>query len=146
MNKNLKIKNFNIYRVPVGWKDWVFLKISINDGIYGFSDCTDANGSIDGLISVLRKFCSTIVDMNPLETENIRQTLFRSSRQSSGGINSKAISGILNCLIEIKSKLFRLPVYSLYGGPVRKTIDLYWSHCFTTRIRQNHSHGFPLTF
>ena len=142
MNKNLKIKNFNIYRVPVGWKDWVFLKISINDEIYGFSDCTDANGSIDGLISVLRKFCSTIVDMNPLETENIRQTLFRSSRQSSGGINSKAISGILNCLIEIKSKLFRLPVYSLYGGPVRKTIDLYWSHCFTTRIRQNHSHGF----
>ena len=51
---------------------------------------------------MLRKFCSTIVNMNPLETKDIRQTLFRSSRQSSGGINSKAISGILNCLIEIK--------------------------------------------
>lgn len=144
MKKNLKIKNFNIYRIPVGWKDWVFLKISVDDGIYGFSDCTDANGSIDGLISVLRKFCSTIVNMNALETENIKQTLFRSSRQSSGGINAKAISGILNCLIEIKSKLFNVPVYSLYGGPTRKAIDLYWSHCFTTRIRQNHTHGFKV--
>lgn len=144
MNKNLRIKNFNIYKIPVGWKDWIFLKISVNDEIYGFSDCTDVGTSVDGLISMLRKFCSTIVNMNPLETENIRQTLFRSSRQSSGGINSKAISGILNCLIEIKSKLFKVPVYSLYGGPVRKNVDLYWSHCFTTRIRQNHTHGFTV--
>ena len=107
MNENLRIKNFNIYKIPVGWKDWIFLKISVNDEIYGFSDCTDVGSSVDGLVSMLRKFCSTIVNMNPLETENIRQTLFRSSRQSSGGINSKAISGILNCLIEIKSKLFK---------------------------------------
>ena len=83
------------------------LKISVNDEIYGFSDCTDVGSSVDGLVSMLRKFCSTIVNMNPLETENIRQTLFRSSRQSSGGINSKAISGILNCLIEIKKQIIQ---------------------------------------
>ncbi len=144
MYKNLKIKNFNIYKIPVGWKDWVFLKISINNQIFGFSDCTDANGSIEGLMAVLNQYCKAIINLNPLETENIKHTLYRSSRQSSGGINTKALSGILNCLIEIKSKIFKVPVYSLYGGPLRKSIDVYWSHCFTTRIRQDHTHGFKV--
>lgn len=142
MYKNLKIKKFKIYKIPVGWKNWVFLKISIDDKIFGFSDCTDANGSINGLVAVLKHYCKAIIDMSPFETENIKQTLFRSSRQSSEGINAKALSGILNCLTEIKSKIFKVPVYTLFGGPVRKSINVYWSHCFTTRIRQGNTDGF----
>jgi galactonate dehydratase len=28
-----------------------------------------------------------------------------------------------------------VPVYELFGGPTRETVDVYWSHCGTTRAR-----------
>ena len=134
-----KIKNFNIYKIPVGWKEWIFLKITLDDGTFGFADCTDSNGSVQGTISTLKMFCNQIIGMNPMYTEMIKHKLFRGSRQSSGGVVAKALSGVLNCLIEIKSKILNLPVYMIFGGPVRDSIEIYWSHCFSTRIRYKDS-------
>ena len=84
-------------------------------------------------------FCNQIDGMNPMYTEMIKHKLFRGSRQSSGGVVAKALSGVLNCLIEIKSKILNLPVYMIFGGPVRDSIEIYWSHCFSTRIRYKDS-------
>ena len=46
MNENLRIKNFNIYKFiyKLDGKIFMFiLKISVNDEIYGFSDCNIHN-------------------------------------------------------------------------------------------------------
>ena len=40
----------------------------------------------------------------------------------------------------IKAKSLGLPVYALFGGPVRHRIPLYWSHFALSRLRR----GFEL--
>jgi len=47
----------------------------------------------------------------------------------------KAIGGIENALLDLKAKALGVPVYELFGGPTRDSVDVYWSHCGTTRAR-----------
>src|SRR5439155_717780 len=43
--------------------------------------------------------------------------------------------GIENALLDLKGKALGVPVYELFGGPTRDSVDAYWSHCGTTRAR-----------
>src|SRR5207244_12636550 len=65
------------------------------------------------------------------------------SRQSPGGIAAKAIAGIELALWDIKAKAFGVPVYELFGGPVRERQQVYWSHCGTSRARSADLIGVP---
>ena len=55
--------------------------------------------------------------------------------QAPGGVNQRAIAAIENALLDIKGKALGVPVYELFGGPVRERIPVYWSHCGTYRVR-----------
>jgi L-alanine-DL-glutamate epimerase-like enolase superfamily enzyme len=55
--------------------------------------------------------------------------MLRRSRQNLGGVSHKAIAGIELALWDIKAKALGVPVYELFGGPVRDRMRLYWSHC-----------------
>ena len=61
--------------------------------------------------------------------------LVRATRQSPGSVVQKAIGGIENALLDLKAKALGVPVYELFGGPTRDEVDVYWSHCGTTRAR-----------
>ena len=50
-----------------------------------------------------------------------------------GGVTHKARAGIELALWDIKAKALGVPVYELFGGPLRDRIPLYWAHCGTTR-------------
>ena len=34
------------------------------------------------------------------------------------------------------SRALGVPVYELFGGPVRDSVRLYWSHCATYRVNR----------
>ena len=55
--------------------------------------------------------------------------------RTSGGVSHKAIAGVELALWDIKAKALGVPVYELFGGPLRDRVRLYWSHCGTTRAR-----------
>ncbi len=61
--------------------------------------------------------------------------MYAATRQSPGGVVQKAIGGIENALWDIKARDLDVPVYELLGGPIRREMQLYWSHCGTTRVR-----------
>src|SRR5207302_1876654 len=61
--------------------------------------------------------------------------MLRASRQNYGGVSFKAMAGIELALWDIKAKALGVPVYELFGGPMRDRMRLYWSHCGTTRAR-----------
>src|SRR6202035_164477 len=46
-------------------------------------------------------------------------------------------------LWDIKAKALGVPVYELFGGPMRESMNLYWSHCGTTRARHAQRLGLP---
>ena len=56
---------------------------------------------------------------------------------------AKAIAAIENALLDLKGKAYGVPVYELFGGPLRTEVPVYWSHCGTTRARAWEVTGTP---
>jgi L-alanine-DL-glutamate epimerase-like enolase superfamily enzyme len=69
--------------------------------------------------------------------------MLRVTRQNLGGVSHKAIAGVELALWDIKAKALGVPVYELFGGPLRDRVRLYWSHCGTTRARYGDRLGTP---
>lgn len=131
----MKIESVEMFHADAGWRPWSFVKVSTSDGITGWSECTDSHGSPQGMAGVVRDLEPLLVGEDPRKIEKLLWDMHSRTRQSPGSIVQKAIGGVENALWDIKAKALGVPVYELFGGPVRETIPLYWSHCGTSRVR-----------
>lgn len=131
----MKIINVETFHVDAGWRPWTFIKVTIDSGLIGWSECTDSHGSPRGIEGVINDLTPLIIGKDPRNIVKILSELHSRTRQSPGSIIQKAISGIENALWDIKAKELGIPVYQLFGGAVRKSVPLYWSHCGTSRVR-----------
>jgi galactonate dehydratase len=118
-----------------GWRPWIFLKATTDDGLVGWAEITDSHGSPRGLAGIVEDLAPLVVGRDPRPVERIYWELYRHTRQSPGSVIAKAIAGVENALLDLKAKALGIPVYELFGGPTRDSIPLYWSHCGTTRAR-----------
>ncbi len=118
-----------------GWRPWIFLKATTDDGAVGWAEITDSHGSPRGLSGIVEDLAPLVVGRDARAVERIVWDLFRATRQSPGSVIQKAIGGIENALLDLKGKALGVPVYELFGGPTRDEVDVYWSHCGTTRAR-----------
>jgi L-alanine-DL-glutamate epimerase-like enolase superfamily enzyme len=84
--------------------------------------------------SVIDGLASVIVGQDPRAYEALVTRMYAVRRQAAGGVVQQAIGAIENALLDIKAKALDIPVYELFGGPVRDRIRLYWSHCGTYRL------------
>jgi len=132
----MKIRSVETLRADAGWRLFSFLKITTDSGIVGWSEYNESFGSA-GLSGVIEALTPILVGKDPRPVERIISTLHVMTRQSRGGINHQAIAAIENALLDIKGKDLGVPVYALFGGPVRERIPVYWSHCGSYRVR-NH--------
>ena len=131
----MKIKRLKVIHCDAGWRPWTFLKIATDAGIDGWSECSESNGSPQGIAAVLAEFEPLLVGSDPCEVERIYWLLYSRTRQSAGGVIQKAIAAVENALLDIKAKSFGVPVCDLLGGRLRDRLPVYWSHCGTTRVR-----------
>lgn len=129
----MRIARIDDLHCAAGWRNFSFLKVTTDDGIVGWSEYNESYGS-KGLTAVIRGLGETLVGQDPRPTERISATLYAMTRQAPGGINSQAIAAIENALLDIKAKALGIPVYALFGGPVRERLPLYWSHCGSYRL------------
>lgn len=139
----MKIASIETFLCDAGWRAWMFVKITTDEGLVGWSECTDSHGSPRGIAGVIKDLEPAIVGKDPRMIERIYWDLYRLTRQSPGGIAAKAIAGIENALLDIKAKALGVPVYEMLGGPIRERLKLYWSHCGTTRARAAHHARVP---
>jgi galactonate dehydratase len=131
----MKITQLETLTCDAGWRPWIFLKATADDGAVGWAEITDSHGSPRGLAGIVEDLTPSVVGRDPRAVERIVWDLFRATRQSPGSVIQKAIGGIENALLDLKAKALGVPVYELFGGPMRDTVDVYWSHCGTTRAR-----------
>jgi len=124
------------------FRPWIFVKITTDEGLTGYGDCTDwdRGPSIAACVSDLGEM---LVGRDPDEIEAIYWYLYRDCRRAIGGLAHKAIAGINNALWDIKGKALNAPVYRLLGGKMRDRIRLYWTHCASTRARHAEKLGLP---
>lgn len=137
----LRIANVQMMHCDAGWRPWSFVKITTDSGIVGWSECTDSHGSPRGMEGVIADLLPLLIGQDARQVERLFWTMFARTRQSPGSIIQKAIGAIENALLDIKAKALGVPVYELFGGLIRDTIPLYWSHCGTSRVRAAHIVG-----
>src|SRR3954469_6643453 len=129
----MKIVSIEDLHCAAGWRDFSFLKITTDDGIVGWSEYNESYGSA-GLTAVIRRLAQSLIGADPRPIERITSTFYAVTRQAPGGVNQQAIAAIENALLDLKAKALGVPVYALFGGPVRDRLRLYWSHCGSFRV------------
>src|SRR3974390_1388087 len=138
----MKIERVETFQADAGWRMFSFLKVTTDDGIVGWSEFNESFGSI-GLSDVIRGLSPVLIGKDPRRYEQITQHLHVLTRQSRGGINQQAIAAIENALLDVTGKAYGVPVYALFGGPIRDRIPVYWSHFGTYRVRSAELMGVP---
>ena len=138
----MKITEVDTFIVNAGWRPWLFVAIRTDAGITGYGECSDMRNPY-GIAGAIRDLQDLLVGRDPRPIEMLYWDMYRKTRQSPGGIAAKAIAGIDCALWDIKAKAFGVPVYELFGGPMRERQRLYWSHCGTFRARHHELLGVP---
>lgn len=138
----MKIQAMESLHCDAGWRNFSFLKISTNEGLIGYSEYNESYGSL-GLSNVIAKLGELLIGHDPRAIERITANLYARTRQAPEGLISQAIAAIENALVDIKAKALGIPVYELFGGPVRDRLRLYWSHFGTYRIQHSKIMGAP---
>jgi len=130
----MRIVNVETFVVDAGWRPWAFVKITTDEGLAGWGECscTFTQLAVLGAIEDLRPL---LVGADPLAHELRFWDMYRKSRLgSAGGAVGKAIGAIECALVDIKARALGVSVAELFGGPLRERVPLYWSHFAVNRI------------
>jgi len=138
----VKIAKIEDLHCAAGWRTFSFLKVTTDDGLIGWSEYTEGDGS-RGLTSVIHGMAEALIGQDPRPVQAISSLLYVRHQQAANGINQRAMAAIENALLDIKGKNLGVPVYELFGGPVRTRLPVYWSHCGTYRVRNHLDVGTP---
>ena len=138
----LVITAVEIRRCGAGFRNFCFVKVSttgfmtISNGerkpIVGWSEYIEERNM--GVAQVIEWLGSLTIGLNPLPFSKIIAQLRANTRHVAGGIANQAIAAIENALLDIVGKSYGVPVCSLFGGPIRSEIPVYWSHCGSFRL------------
>lgn len=131
----MKVASLETLFCDAGWRPWIFLKATADDGSVGWAEVTDSHGSPRGIAGIVEDLAPLVVGRDPRPVESVYWDLYRATRQSPGSVIAKALAGIENALLDLKARALGVAVHELFGGPTRDAIPLYWSHCGTTRAR-----------
>jgi len=138
----MRISKVETFICDAGWRPWTFVKVSTDEGLVGWGECSDSRNPY-GVAGCVRDFEGLLLGEDPRAIERLYWDMLRAARQNLGGISHKAIAGVELALWDIKGKSLGVPVYELFGGPMRDRMPLYWSHCGTTRARHAQALGLP---
>lgn len=116
------------------WRALTFVKVETDEGLVGYGECTE-NRSPFGLGGCVRDLEPLLIGKDPRAVEKLYHEMCQHSQMSPGGIAQKAIAGVEIALWDIKAKALKVPLYELFGGPIRDKIRVYWSHCGTYRAQ-----------
>ena len=117
----MKITNLELFTVR---PRWLFLKVSTDDGYFGWGEpiVEGQAGTVRGAVEDMSDY---LLGRDPLQIEDIWQTLFRGRFYRGGPVMMSAIAGVNQALWDIKGKYHGAPVYDLLGGKVRDRVQIY---------------------
>jgi galactonate dehydratase len=138
----MRISRVQTFHCDAGWRPWTFVKVETDDGLVGWGECSDSRSPF-GIAGSVRDLEPILIGEDPRAVQRLYWDMLRNFRQNLGGTSHKAIAGIELALWDIKAKALGVPVYELFGGPMRDKVQLYWSHCGTTRARHGKQLGLP---
>jgi mannonate dehydratase len=106
-------------------KNYVTLKIMTDQGVYGLGDATLNNRETLPAKYLEEYLVPALIGMDPRNSEDIWQYLYRGAYFRRGPIAMAAFGAIDMALWDIKGKLANMPIYQLLGGTSREGAMVY---------------------
>ena len=138
----MKIVAIEDLHAASGTGHFSFLKITTDEGLVGWAEFNEGSGS-KALSGVIRANGAQLIGKDPLPVQKIATQLYQQTVQAPGGMNQRANAAIEMALWDIRAKSLGVPVYALFGGPVRTKVPVYWSHCGSYRMTMGGRLGTP---
>ncbi|MEM7472331.1 MAG: D-mannonate dehydratase ManD [Pseudomonadota bacterium] len=120
----MKIINAQVFVGGPG-KNYVTLKITTDQGIYGLGDATLNNRETLPAAYLRDYLIPNLIGKDPRNSEDIWQFFYRGAYFRRGPVAMAAFGAIDMALWDIKGKIAGLPVYQLLGGKSRDRARLY---------------------
>ena len=120
----MKITDLRTFPVFHGSRNYLFVKIDTDEGLYGMGEFGITWKEQAG-IGALEHMKRHLLGQDPLNIERIWQQLFRGDFFPGGRINMAAQSAIDIALWDIKGKALGQPVHMLLGGLLRDKVFCY---------------------
>ncbi len=120
----MKITNIEGYPVWGGQRNYFFLVIDTDEGIYGVGEGGITSRELASM-ALIEHLKPILIGQDPFRIEHIWQTLWRGGFFPAEGILSATISAIDIALWDIKGKALNVPIYELLGGRVRDKVVCY---------------------
>jgi galactonate dehydratase len=120
----MKITDITTKVVNAQMRNWVFVKVWTDDGLYGWGEAT-LEWKTRAVVGAVEDLKPLILGRDPRDIEQIVRILQKQSFWRLGAIGMSAVSGIEHALWDIFGKSQNLPVWRLLGGQVRDRLDVY---------------------
>jgi galactonate dehydratase len=119
-----RIEAVEVLTVEGGWRSFVFVRITTEDGLSGIGEGT-LEFYEDVMSAAIANLGASIRGLDASRIEYIWQRLVRGGVWRGGAVHMSAVSGIEQALWDLKGKAAGLPVYELLGGSCRDHVRLY---------------------
>ncbi len=124
-----------------GSRNWLFVRISTDEGIYGVGECSGWPRVIE---TAVRDLANVLVGQDPGNIDllwNVMHTAFMGHGMV-GTVGGGAMAGIEMALWDIKGKALGQPVWQLLGGRFRDRIRVYGHAKNTARADELRALGY----
>jgi L-alanine-DL-glutamate epimerase-like enolase superfamily enzyme len=120
----VKITNVESYPVWGGHRNFLFVVVDTDEGIYGVGE-SGITGRELAVMGAIDHFKELLIGQDPMRIEHLWQVMFRGGFFPAQRILTSAISAIDIALWDIKGKALGVPIYELLGGRVRDKVVCY---------------------
>ena len=122
----MKITDIKTFLVGADGRNWVYVKVLTDQGIYGIGEAYSA-GPDEATVKVIEDFKSWLIGNDPRNVQYLFDLMYNTTRFPGGIVMNSAMSGIEHALWDIAGKSAGVPVWALLGGRVRNKIRTYQS-------------------
>ncbi|MES1258286.1 MAG: mandelate racemase/muconate lactonizing enzyme family protein [Acidobacteriota bacterium] len=120
----MRITAIDTYIVGNPWKNWLFAKVSTDEGIHGIGEGT-INYFAKTVEAAIHELTPFVLGMDPFQVETISQRLIRDVYTEGGQVHMCAVSAIEIALWDIIGKACNQPIYNLMGGRCHEKLRAY---------------------
>jgi galactonate dehydratase len=126
----MRIESIETYTVSAGWKNWLFIKVITDEGLYGIGEAT-INGFIKTTEAAIHELKHFAIGRDPRHITAVATTII-GSIQDAGHIHRLAMGAIEVACWDILGKSLSVPIYQLLGGKMRDSIAAYANGWYRT--------------
>ena len=120
----MKITDFKTYSVYANYRNWVFIKMFTDEGIYGVGEAT-IEWKTNAVLGALEDLRPYVIGTDPRRFEQHFFECFRQLYWRVDPVTLSGISGLEMAMVDITGKYYNMPAYQLFGGKVRNRIRIY---------------------